>query len=94
MPIRPQPCGCRQAHQTNSGTVPSALGFAPTQDPALPVDLSDWKTLALLALGAILIYSLFFRKSDRQRRAARRRDSANARDRYRRELDRIEGRYA
>jgi len=71
------PCGC----QCGPG-----LGFALRPEGSF-ADAFDWKTLALIAVAAIVAYRLFFSSSAR----ARREQLGRARDRYRKEVARIRG---
>lgn len=98
-PIQQTACGCRP--NGRPGEDPTALaghmGFvALTPGAAGPAGAwwQDWRNLALVAAGALLIYALLFRKSDRERRKAKRAATAKARARYQRELEGITERFA
>lgn len=82
-----RPC-CGQCAQRGMGE----LALPSIAWPSL--DFGDWKTWALLGMGALLIYSVFFRRRDRERRKARRQDVSKARSAYLKELSAIRSRYA
>jgi len=58
--------------------------------PELPsIDMTDWKTWALLILAGVVVYQLFFSKSVSQRRDALR----QARARYKAQVAKIREAY-
>lgn len=67
-----------------AGCQPAPLGLG-----LLPVPQTNWQTWALAALAALIIYQLFFSRSQR----ARRKEIAEARARYREEIRRIRAKY-
>jgi hypothetical protein len=71
-------------------TQPQLAGCDPCQGVGfLPAPQIDWSKWILAAAAAMLIYLLFFSRSQR----ARRRELAEARARYREEVRRIKAKY-